>query len=553
MNSEDTILALNAEKHDLIEEEVMEIDQTPTNKDQRPIDSKPENLRPTEQHTKDIESPKTNITTPKTSAKYTDKFKIDRSKSNIIYTDIPMPEDLLTGFPPQVVYKVMKGTLEEIVDEIKADINDIKPKLMIVNCFGKTLYNRTNQSVIDYVYELIEMVDKEKIHKIAPSTNHFIPNRPKTWIHTANFNCEMRIACIDRDQPPLTLHKFLMNREFFDHGPLLINGRMWQEYCDQTGLGETLSREGLKKYRNSIIKAFEHQFSSQHHPSTRNIGTPRPPPLAATPGYEDCPAMINILKEKGLLQYNHFYTKPSAPLRDQATPAQDQQKSRSKSMTNIPKEDHHLAQPTRPKTWYAQNIQVQAEGEHRKANLPSVGSSSSIDRETNYNEKEVSNERRKYTYKQLEREYEELKKDYDDLEMDKKEDERYYKRKTDDLYLEIEQLREDYDKLESHKEEYRKEVDNFTKQIQQLTESVHELKLADLETKSHLEDTKADLRAANRKIETKQEEIILKEERIVMLQSQYDFVKNLRNDMDDLFSDKQDKQEKHGRKKKRGH
>ena len=550
MTTEEGVLAINADKNDLIVDESMETDPIPAKLDQTPTDSRPNTLRPTEQQqTK-------NTNTPKTNTKSTDKFRIDRTKSNIVYTDIPMPNDLLKGFPPQISYRVMTGTLEEMVDEIKLDINDIKPKLIILNCFGKTLYNRTNQSVIEHVYDLIKLVDKEKIHKIAPSTNQFVPNRPKTWLPTANFNCEMRMACIDRDQPPLTLHKCLMNREFIDHGPLLCNGLMWKEYNDQTGLGETLSREGLKKYRHFIIKAFEHQFSNQHKPSVRNIGTPRPPPLAATPGYEDHPVMINILKERDLWHYKDYYTKHESSKKDQpqATPAQDQLKT--KSMTNISSEASCSPEPTRPKSWCAQNLQVQYDGgARRKVSLPSVGSSSPPDKETNYNEKELNTDserstNRQLTYKQLEHEYLGLKDDFEDLELDKKEDDKYYTKKIDDLYKEIDELKEDYDIMKTNKEEYRKEVDKFTKEINLLTETVHQLKLSDLETKSCLEDAKAELKAANRKISVKQEEINLKDERIEMLQSQYDFVKNLRNDIDDLVSDKQDK---HSRKKKRGH
>ena len=114
-------------------------------------------------------------------------YNLDLSKQNIFYSDIYMPEKYLKPMPKQFVYKYMKGSLEQMVQVITKDIDDIEtPKLLIIQCFGKVLYNRTNQSVIDFLYQMISQVDDQHIYKIAPSFNHFIPAKPGSWQHCAH-------------------------------------------------------------------------------------------------------------------------------------------------------------------------------------------------------------------------------------------------------------------------------------------------------------------------------------------------------------------------------
>lgn len=485
MNADDDILNLNADQHDMIEEAEME-------------------------EVKETERPKEVNKSP-------NKYKLDQTKTNIFYSDIEMPKDFLKDVPKQFVYKFMKGTLEEMVEHIKADIMDVKPKLMILHCFGKQLYQRSNQSVIDAINQLTKLVDKDKIHQLAVSTNHFVPNRPETWDYVANFNCEMRIINIDRGLPPLTLHKCLMDRENVNYGPLWINGKMWAEYLNQEGLGENLSIAGLKKYKQFIMKAFEHQFVvKDRKPSVRYMGTPKPPPLSVTYGYENYPFMFKILIERGINNSRGVYNR--------APTGQVQHRPKNATHNNQAQSDQHTPKQTRPKTWYAQNMTVteQQGGAGRNVSLPET-------------RKESDKKRRNSNEDHLDRAitFDELKTNYEKLKKEKDQDETYYKQKIDNLFMEIEDLKED-------KDEFKKEVHRSEEDIEKLTNKIEELR-----DKEDCDKTK--LKSALRQVEAKDEEIKLITERMEMLEKQYAFVRDLNNDLGGLMYDKKDK------KKKRNH
>lgn len=474
------------------------------------------------------------------------KYDIDPNRSHIFYSDIEMPEEFLKDLPKQVTYKFMKGSLEDIARDIKIDINDLKPKNMLLACFGKQVLQRSNQSVIEVVNELVDMVDSEGIHQIAPSTNHFIPNKPQSWDAVASFNCQMRIINIDRGLPPLTLHKCLMDREFVDHGPLIINGRMWLEYLYGEGLGENLSRAGLGKYKHFFMMAFAYQFKKQdRNPSVRDMGTPKPPPLAATKGYEDYPFMRNILEERGLLNLRGVYNRAVDPPKPRKQQDQNEQKAtpvkqRSKSDTNINIRDQKIEKEERPKTWYAENVQVtETQGARRKVSLPSTSSDSGFinSEDRNYNEDEDQIEK---IYKGIRRKYisyESLESAYDKLKNEKHEETTYYKKKIDKLYIENEELREYQTKTQKAYDDFKIETDIFVQSVEKLQQENKDLKASAQEDKDQL-------KSALRKLDVREEEIRMKDERLKMLQGQYDFFKSLQNDVSDYFQDKTDKKKK---------
>ena len=470
-------------------------------------------------------------------------YNLDLSKQNIFYSDIYMPEKYLKPIPKQFVYKYMKGSLEQMVQVITKDIDDIEtPKLLIIQCFGKVLYNRTNQSVIDFLYQMISQVDDLGIHKIAPSTNHFIPAKPGSWEHCAHYNAETRIMCIDRGQPPLTLHKALMYRELVDYGPLLITGSMWQEYELGEGLGHTLSKAGYKKYLHFILKAFENQFKNRHHPSKRYIGTPQPPPLSETIGYSDNPRMMQILEEEGLLNVpNHRRTQQVPPQnRFQAVdpPASTQERhsapvpvvpqpGRSASSSSLSNATGNHSKKERPKTWCGQNMVISEANSSRKVIIPDANNDSGVfDDSRVFNEDQDKIDKHNRQATDLRKRYvswEEMETAYENLKHDNREDERYYKDKIDALLLEKEDLK---DKVFDLKEE------NDT------------LKDAD-------DLHKSQLRSLQRQLDAKTEECELKDERIKLVEQQCRFIKNLHNGMGELFYDKNDKNDKHDKKKKR--
>lgn len=522
--SNDSIIELHADEHEIFDD----------NEDMESVyEEVDESIPPSNQPEVKQQEVKQQEKKGKEEVKSNFYYDIDLSRKNIFYSDINMPEKHMKFVPEQVEYKFMTGSLEKMAQTIAKDIEDTSiPKNMIIQCFGKVLYNRTNQSVIEYIYDMIKEVDKQKVHKIAMATNHFIPAKPGTWQHCAHFNAEMRIANIDRGQPPLTLHKALMDREFVDHGPLLIKGSMWQEYVDGEGLGHTLSRAGYKKHLHFVLKAFENQFRDNHFPSKRYIGTPQPPPLAKTPGYVDNPRMMKILEEECLINCRFFGKVSQVPPenRFQAVDPPEQsstpkpvpapepavpQPGRASSSSSLNNTTKHSSEKERPKTWYGQNIVISEGSASRKVSLPGASNDSGVfDDSSRQRDERIFNEEQDKINKHVS--WEELETAYDNLRYEHREDEKYYKKKIDELIMEKENLK---DKLYDLKDE------NET------------LKLAD-------DLHKSKLRSLQRQLEAKTEECEHKEERIKLVEQQCRFIKNLHNDMGELINDKQDKKKK---------
>ena len=472
-------------------------------------------------------------------------YNLNPNFLHIFYSDILMPDQYLRNAPSNFQYKFMTGSLEKMVQNIHKDIEDTAPKYLIIQCFGKVLYNRTNQSVIDFLYELINTVDSKGIHRIAPSTNHFLPAKPGSWMHCGHFNAEARIMNIDRGSPPLTLHKALMDRECIDYGPLLIKGPMWREYLKGQGLGHTLSRAGYKKYMHFILKAFENHFKEMNRkPSKRYMGTPFPPPLEETPGYFDNPAMMRILEEQGLLKVRNYQrsanvpppnrfkavdpptTQQSATPRPPARQPSVPQPGQSKSCNDLNQTFRHSSEKERPHTWYGHNMVISEEGAARKVSL--TGASSSINDsgvfndssrdERNYNEDHREDKardvRKKYvTWEELDAAYELLKYNYD-------KDVKYYKEKVDNLIMDKEDLKD---------------------RVHDLREENDTLRIAD-----DLQKTK--IRSLQRQLDAKSEECDLKDDRIKLVEQHCRYIKGLHNDMGELFFEMNEKSDK---KKKR--
>lgn len=515
MNANDEIINFHAEDHDMILE------------DPEDMETVYEDVPQQEERSKK-ESPISN------SKDF--NYNLDLSKINIFYSDIAMPEEFLKGVPAQFQYKMMTGTLEQIEAKIKADIDDPTPKYMILQCWGRQLRQRSNQSVMDAVYRLVNLVDEHGIHKIAPSTTHFIPAKPGSWQAAAHHNAEMRIINIDRSLPPVTLHKALMDREFVDHGPLFIKGYMWEEFNKKEGLGETLSKAGFKKQKHFIMKAFEHQFRDQERKaSKRYIGTPQPPPLSVTPGYHDNDAMLEILFEEGFISARGYYSKKAllitneepvkvpdpAPKAPEAIPAP--------KATPVPVE--------KPKTWYGQELQISEGGARRKVSLQNdsgIFEDSQNERFFNQEQEFEIPDDMETQIRRRNISYNELEKSYYSMRNEKDRDESYYKNKIDELIMRKEDLKDENDKLKD-------EVDRLNKKVTKLSLEVETLTLSE-------DCHKTSLKSVQKHLDAKKDELKLKDDKIKILEEQYSFVKTLNNDMQEMFVDRPDKQDK---KKKR--
>ena len=288
------------------------------------------------------------------------------------------------------------------------DVRDTRPKWITVCCFDKVALTLPNKTIIDSCEKLIKLVEQEGIHNISFGTIQFPPEFQSKWQKLGQLNAKLRVLNIDRNIPPLTLHKALMKHMFEkNRGPLLVKGNMWVEFTKQTGLGKTVSPAGLRKLKSFLLQAVRLQFVEMDRiPSNRWLGTIQPPPLNSTDDYTTNPTMCHFLREKG--EFNQRSKSTST------AQAQVEQPQRSVSTSNIPvvpqptgasateegasateEEKRKDQQRSRPITWHGQNIQVRYRpGNNTRKVVTEDDSSAFSDTpkdQDNYNESDLRN------------------------------------------------------------------------------------------------------------------------------------------------------------------
>lgn len=244
----------------------------------------------------------------------------DPKYTYIFYTWLDVPDHLLKN-TPIIVKKLTHHNFNQMMDLITTDIQDKDPKMLTVACFDKMIPRMTNSSIMDGIHKLFNLVNDGGVHYISAGSQLFIPNHPEDWFRKAQINAEIRALNIDNNIPPLGLHKCLMTPLHETYGPLTIQGKMWSEFLDGTGLGSTLSPEGYKKIAHFVQLSSGLQFEDiDRQPSQRYIGLPTPPRLCVTKDYSRNETMCQILQDRGLFNVRPLSTS-SLPRPVPAVPA----------------------------------------------------------------------------------------------------------------------------------------------------------------------------------------------------------------------------------------
>lgn len=217
----------------------------------------------------------------------------------ILYDCHGLPEELLDG-TPIIVKPTAHLNFKQIMALIEKDINSKEPMMLTLACFDHLIPQMTTTKLMDGVRHLSDLAHKAN-HYFSTATQLFIPNNPQDWFRKAQINAELRALNIDNHVPPFSLHKCLMKPLYETYGPLTCQGRMWKEYINETGLGSTLSPDGLEKIAHFTFLALGLQFEDiNRNDSRRWIGLPVPTQLCLTANYTNNPAICQILRERNL-------------------------------------------------------------------------------------------------------------------------------------------------------------------------------------------------------------------------------------------------------------
>ena len=261
-------------------------------------------------------------------------------------------------------HDLSKHSYHQMMYVIHDDIRDKIPKWMTICCFDQVALTLPNKTILEGCKEMIKLVEAEGIHKLSFGTIQFPPEHQSKWEKIGKLNSEIRLLNIDRNIPPLALHKALMKHMFDNNtGPLMIKGYMWEQFIKKTGLGETISFAGMKKMKSFLVQAVQKQFLQMNRPNSKRwLGTCQPPPLCATDEYKDDWTMCRFLREKGedsiaskSSKTSKVPPKSASTSNIPATPVVPQPTGASANPTGATNNDQNRP---RPATWYGEDYQV---------------------------------------------------------------------------------------------------------------------------------------------------------------------------------------------------
>ena len=223
----------------------------------------------------------------------------DPNYAYILYDCHGLPEELLDG-TPIIVKPTAHLNFKQIMALIEKDIKSKEPMMLTLACFDHLIPQMTTTKLMEGVRYLSDLAHQAN-HYFSTATQLFIPNKPHDWFRKAQINAELRALNIDNDVPPFSLHKCVMKPLYETYGPLTCQGRMWNKFLNGTGLGSTLSSDGLEKIAHFSFLALGLQFEDiDRNESRRWIGLPIPVQLCLTANYTNNPEICQILRDRNL-------------------------------------------------------------------------------------------------------------------------------------------------------------------------------------------------------------------------------------------------------------
>ena len=225
---------------------------------------------------------------------------------DIVFGSFNMPEQIWPEERLKITWVSLASHHEEEMANIviKAIKAQNIPKNILVQCFQRHVGEVDVEKLIRLMGLITEEAKKQTQNRVAFGTSWFTPAKANVWACFSIFNKETHRLNEELGVARVNLHKCLMSQvdEYRDLS-LMIRGQMYLEFQLGVDLGSTVSIEGIKRLKNTLMKVFDHAFQDDpNRPRSNNYRTKLPPSLSVTPGYEDDQFMIQLLEEKRIIK-----------------------------------------------------------------------------------------------------------------------------------------------------------------------------------------------------------------------------------------------------------
>lgn len=195
---------------------------------------------------------------------------------------------------------IQRNTLAATMTIVNNFLEDPHPKGLIIHCLQR--FWQELGVKMDVVMEAMRSIVKKMstifTHKLVFSTSPFYPCMEKKWPQVASFNIFTRNLNLEMQMTPLGVHKSLL-RKVKSLGKMCVKGDMFQEFREGSGVGKTLTHEGIEKvckwFGQHFLKGMEKNVD---HNTSLVPNDNEPECLSWTPGYKG-DLMVNFIRQMG--------------------------------------------------------------------------------------------------------------------------------------------------------------------------------------------------------------------------------------------------------------
>lgn len=192
----------------------------------------------------------------------------------------------------------LNSSLVETTAQIGRFCDEQTPKTLIIQCLSQYLDAYSISEIRDHIKMVVAKAERNPVHQLVVCSMPFKPVHESYWMSVSELNSFIRLSNLSLNQCPLSLHKASLTK-VPKLQALAVNGRMWAEKVDGSGLGSSLSPAGIRKHETWICR---HAVLGMQQDSVVLAATDSeniiPARLQDTPGYKT-PKYTQMLKTLG--------------------------------------------------------------------------------------------------------------------------------------------------------------------------------------------------------------------------------------------------------------
>ena len=251
---------------------------------------------------KDCEPSKTKVDTPMSNEEDGTTHAMDiPAEERYVIADRPCPPDSVLD-PKYLInwYNMSSNTLGEVEARIMLLLSQKEPVFVVCLSYQSFVHEHMLSEIFESIQRIQDKANASGKHRFSPASCMFVPDLHRSWDVFAQFNKWVRQLSINNSIQPLLLHKPLLEKQR-STSVLCVNPSLYVEYLSRSSLGTNLTRDGLRKIINPLVKhiTIGMRCTSPLTPKADTASlVPTPPGL--TIKYLKSPSLVDHLRELGL-------------------------------------------------------------------------------------------------------------------------------------------------------------------------------------------------------------------------------------------------------------